>query len=131
MGVERTTVDAVGADQKQCYRVGGAAALVIGIGYVVIFPLYAQVGVPPSSGEAWFRYLPGKTGVWWAILALSVFTDFLFVPVAFALYVALKRINQNAMLLAHGVVCRPGFSGHLVALCLDPHSVQPLRCIGR
>ena len=100
MGVERTTVDAVGADQKQCYRVGGAAALVIGIGYVVIFPLYAQVGVPPSSGEAWFRYLPGKTGVWWAILALSVFTDFLFVPVAFALYVALKRINQNAMLLA-------------------------------
>jgi hypothetical protein len=100
MTVEKTTVDAVGVDQKQCYRVGGIAALVLGIGYTIIFPLYAYVGTPPNSGEAWFTYLPGKTAVWWAILGLSVFTDFLFVPVAFALYLALKGVNRNAMLLA-------------------------------
>jgi hypothetical protein len=100
MSVEKAAVDAAGADQKQCYRVGGIAALVIGIGYVIIFPLYAHVGVPPNGGAAWFQYLPGKTTVWWAILGLSVFTDLLFVPVAYALYAALKGVNRNAMLLA-------------------------------
>ncbi|HET8549096.1 MAG TPA: hypothetical protein VFL57_13860 [Bryobacteraceae bacterium] len=80
MSVEKTTVHAVGLDQRQCYRVGGIAALVIAIGHIIIFPLYAHVGAPPNDGEAWFGYLPGKTAVWWAILGLSVFTDILFLP---------------------------------------------------
>jgi hypothetical protein len=42
--------------------------------------------------------------VWWTILGLSVLTDFLFVPVALSLYLALKRINRNAMLLATACV---------------------------
>jgi len=104
MSIEKTTVDAVSVDQKQWYRVGGVAALLIGIGYLVIFPLYARVGAPPAGGEAWFQYLPGKTTVWWAILGLSVFTDLLFVPVALALYLALKALNRNAMLLATAFV---------------------------
>ena len=104
MGVEKTTDDAVGVEQKQCYRLGSVAALVLGIGYVIIFPLYAHVGAPPNGGEAWFRYLPGKTRVWWMILGLSVFTDFLFVPVAFALYLALREVNRNVMLLATAFV---------------------------
>ncbi len=66
--------------------------------------MYAHVGAPPSGGEAWFKYLPGKTIVWWAILGLSVLTDFLFVPVAFALYLELRGINRNAMLLATAFV---------------------------
>jgi hypothetical protein len=104
MRVEKTTVDAVGVDQKQWYRVWGVAALVLGIGYIIIFPLYAYVGAPPNGGEAWFKYLPGKTTVWWTILGLSVFTDFLFVPVAIALYLALKGVNRNVMLLATAFV---------------------------
>jgi hypothetical protein len=68
-------IDATGREQKQFYRVGGIAALVLAVGYVVIFPLYAKVGAPPSGGEAWFRYLAGRTTVWWIILGLSVFTD--------------------------------------------------------
>jgi hypothetical protein len=104
MRIERTTVDAIGVDQKQWYRMGGVAALVLGIGYIIIFPLYAHVGAPPNGGEAWFKYLPGKTTVWWTILGLSVFTDFLFVPVAIALYLALKGVNRNAMLLATAFV---------------------------
>ncbi len=87
-------------DQKRWYRAGSIAAVVLGIGYVIIVPLYARVGAPPSGGEAWFKYLPGKTTLWWAILALSVFTDFLYVPLALVLYQALKKINRNAMILA-------------------------------
>ncbi len=90
----------VHTDQKSWYRMGSVAALILGIGYIVILPLYARVGAPPRGGEAWFSYLPGKTTVWWAILAISVFTDFLYIPVALALYGALKNVNRNAMQLA-------------------------------
>jgi hypothetical protein len=105
IGRDKMTDSAVGSDGKWSYRVGGISALVLGIAYIVIFPLFAHVGAPPSGGgEAWLEYLSGKTTVWWAILALSVLTDFLFVPVALSLYVALKRVNRNAMLLATAFV---------------------------
>src|ERR1035438_1090471 len=55
-------------------------------------------------GEIWVKYLSGKATFWWTILGLSVFTDFLFVPVALALYLALKEVNRNAMLLATAFV---------------------------
>ncbi len=102
--VEKTAFDTLSRVQKQWYRVGGLAAFVLGIGYIIIIPLYAHVGAPPSGGEAWFKYLPGKTRIWWLILGLSVFTDFLYVPVAFALYLALKELNRNVMLLATAFV---------------------------
>jgi hypothetical protein len=101
--MEKRTLD-VFHSQKEWYRVGSVAAVVLGIGYVIIIPLYAHVGAPPNSGEAWFKYLPGKTAFWWAILGVSVFTDFLYLPVAFALYLALKELNRNLMLLATAVV---------------------------
>jgi hypothetical protein len=101
--MEKMTLD-VSHSQKEWYRVGSVAAVVLGIGYVIIIPLYAHVGAPPNSGEAWFKYLPGKTAFWWAILDVSVFTDFLYLPVAFALYLALKELNRNLMLLATAVV---------------------------
>ena len=105
MGVERMTVDSVDVEPKQWYRVGGIAALVLGVAYIIIIPLYARVGAPPAGGgEAWFQYLPGKTTIWWAILGLSVLTDFLYLPVALALYLALKEANRNAMLLATAFV---------------------------
>jgi hypothetical protein len=91
-------------DQRQLYRAGGIAALLLAAGYLAILPLYAHVGPPPSGADAWFKYLSGKTATWWWILGLSVFTDFLFVPVALALYRALKDANRNAMLLATALV---------------------------
>jgi hypothetical protein len=81
-------------------RAGGISALALGVGYIVIVVLYAQVGAPPRGGEAWLAYLTGKTTIWWAILGLSVLTDFLFVPVAVALYAALHSVNRSAMLVA-------------------------------
>ena len=86
-------------------RAGGVSALLLGAGYLIIFPLYASVGVPPSGGgELWIRYLEGKTTTWWAILWLSVVTDLLFMPVGLALFAALKHVNRNAMLLATSLV---------------------------
>ncbi len=105
MSAEKMTVNLVDPDGKWLYRVGGISALVIGIAYIIIIPLFAHVGGAPSSGgEAWLKYLEGKTTVWWAILGLSVFTDFLFVPVALSLYRALERVNRNAMLVATAFV---------------------------
>jgi len=105
MSVEKMTVNAIDPDGKWLYRVGGISALVIGIAYITIFPLFAHVGgAPPSGGEVWLKYLEGKTSVWWAILGLSVLTDFLFVPVALSLYVALERVNRYAMLVATAFV---------------------------
>lgn len=91
-------------DGKSLYRAGGISAFVLALAYIISIALYAYVGAPPSGGEAWLKYLAGKTTVWWAILGLSVLTDFLFVPIAFALYLALKGVNRNATLLATAFV---------------------------
>ena len=88
------------------------SALTLGIAYIIIIPLFAHVGAPPTGGEVWLKYLQGKTTVWWTILGLCVFTDFIYIPVALALYFALERVNRSAMLLA-GV-----FVGLFVALDL-------------
>jgi len=82
------------------FRVGSISAILLGLGYIVIIPLYAHVGAPPNGGQAWFLYLPGKTSFWWAIIALSVLTDMLYIPIALALYLALERLSKNTMLLA-------------------------------
>jgi hypothetical protein len=86
------------------YRVGGISALLLSLGYIVTVPLYIYVGAPPHEAEAWLTYLAGKTTEWWAILGLSVLTDLLFIPLAFALYLALKGVNRNVMLLATALV---------------------------
>lgn len=104
MSVQKMMVNAVDPDGKWLYRVGGISALVLGIAYIVIIALYVPVGAPPSGAEARLTYLAGNTLVWWAILGLSVLTDFLFVPVALSLYLALKGFNKNVMLLATACV---------------------------
>lgn len=105
MNLSETADDKLDVSQTKWFRVGGIAAILLAVGYVVIFPLYFRVGAPPSGGDAWFKYLPTKTNLWWAIVAVSVFTDFLFLPVTLALYLALKSKGQNAMLLATSFVC--------------------------
>jgi hypothetical protein len=63
--MKERTVD---PDGRGLYRVGGICALVLGLAYLAIFSLFAHVGAPPTGGEAWLKYLDGKTPVWWAIL---------------------------------------------------------------
>ncbi len=104
MNMQKIMDNAVDPDAKWLYRVGGISALILGIGYVIIIALYVPAGAPPSGIEARLTYLAGHTALWWAILGLSVLTDFLFVPVTLALYFALKGINRHAMLLATACV---------------------------
>ncbi|HXQ34353.1 MAG TPA: hypothetical protein VN843_10090, partial [Anaerolineales bacterium] len=100
MSAQQTMINEIDLDWKWLYRVGGISALVLGIAYIVIIALYVPVGAPPSGAEARLAYIAGNIAAWWAILGLSVVTDFLFLPVVLALYVALKGINRNLMLIA-------------------------------
>ncbi len=101
-------VNEIASDGKRLCRMGGISALVLGIAYIVIIALYVPAGAPPSGAEARLVYLAGNMTVWWGIVGLSVLTDLLFIPVAVSLYLALKGINRNAMLLA--TVCLVLFS---------------------
>ena len=100
MSVQKRMVIVVDPDGRWLYRVGGIAALIFGIGYIIIMALYVPMGAPPNGVEARLAYMAGHTTAWWSILGLSVLTDFLLVPIALSLYLALRGINRNAMLLA-------------------------------
>ena len=104
MSGQNGLVNAVEPDGRWLLRVGGICALVFGLGYILIIGLFVPMGAPPNGAEAWLTYMAGNTLLWWAILALSVLTDFLLVPVALSLYLALKGINRNTMLLATACV---------------------------
>jgi hypothetical protein len=105
MTADRVTVDARDRDSQALYRAGGISAVVLGLSYLLITALYALAGAPPSQGgEAWLKYLDGRALAWWGIAGLSVLTDLLFVPVAVALYVALKSLNRNGMLAGAGLL---------------------------
>ncbi len=100
MSAPNRMLNAVDPDGKWLHRVGGISGLIFGIAYIVIIALYVLVGTRPSGTEAWLTYLAENTMAWWAILCLSVLTDFLFIPVVLSLYLVLKGINRNAMLAA-------------------------------
>ena len=104
MSAQKMMVNAVDPAGKWLYRVGGISALILGLGYLVTIPLFVSVGSASGGAEARLIYLAKNTTGWWAIFGLMVLTDFLFVPVALSLYLALKGINKNVMLLATACV---------------------------
>jgi hypothetical protein len=78
--------------------------MALGLGYLAIVALYVPMGAPPHGAETKLAYMAGHTAAWWWILGLSVLTDFLFVPLALALYLALRSVSRTAMLLAAACV---------------------------
>jgi len=91
----------VDPDGKWIYRVGGLSGLVLGIGYLMTFPVITYAGgFPPSGIEARLAFFAEHAAGWWAITGLMIFTDLLYVPVFLALYQSLKGINKYMMLLA-------------------------------
>lgn len=81
-------------------RLGGLAALGIGLGYIIIIVLFVPLGAKPGGAEGWLTHLAAHTPAWQAIIAVSVLTDLFFVPITLSLYLVLKAINRSAMLLA-------------------------------
>lgn len=106
MSLQKMMVNEVDPNGKWLYRVGSISAFVFGIGYLIIIALYIPAGGPPSGSgvEARLIYLAENSTAWWGILGLSVLTDLLYIPMALALYLALKGINRNAMLTATAFV---------------------------
>jgi len=97
-------VEMTNPDTKWWYRAGGIAAMILGLSYIVITAAYSLGGALPKGAEALLAHLAGHTAAWWVILGLSILTDFLFFPVAFALYLALREINRNAILIGGGLL---------------------------
>jgi hypothetical protein len=87
-------------DSKWLFRAGGVSGIALGIGYIAIIAVYVITGAPPKGVEERLSHLAGHTAAWWWILWLSVLTDLLFVPLALALYTALKDVSRSLMLLA-------------------------------
>jgi hypothetical protein len=104
MSAHNMLVNAGDSDRTWLYRVGGGAAIAFGIAYLIIIALYVPMGARPSGAEALLAYIGGNATAWWAILGLSVLTDFLLVPIGLALYFALRNINTPAMLIATAFV---------------------------
>jgi len=101
MNAPALRVGAIKPETRWSHRVGGLSALAIGLAYLVIVALYARVGAPPTGGQAWLEYLTlaDKATFWQAIIGLSVLTNFLYVPVALSLYLALRSVSEKAMLV--------------------------------
>lgn len=100
MSAHNLLVNAGDLDRTWLYRVGGGAAIAFGMAYLIIIALYVPMGARPSGAEALLAYIGGNATAWWAILGLSVLTDFLLVPIGLALYFALKSVNAPVMLMA-------------------------------
>ena len=100
MGVHSDAVEAIEPDGKWLYQIGGISAIVFAVAYVVMIGLYALAGGKSSGAEGWLTLIASHQSTWWQILALSVFTDFILVAVALALYQALRETNRDAMLLS-------------------------------
>ncbi len=81
-------------------RAGGMASLGIALGYVIIVALYVPMGAPSQGAAARLTQMGAHQRTWWAILALSVITDLLFLPLIWALYQVLKLRQRLLMLVA-------------------------------
>jgi len=89
---------------KGLYRIGGAAALLIGIFYVTEISVVAATGVPPSTAIAWFELLQNNrlVGIF-DLFPLDIVSVSLMTPMFLALYVALRRGSQTWMAIATAV----------------------------
>ena len=100
-----TVTARVDRDDRALIQLAGMAALAIGIAYVVITGLYVVLGgAVPEEVATRLDFMAANTPVWWAIVALSVVTDLLFLPVALGLYVAFRGLDRNAMLVGSGLL---------------------------
>ena len=101
MNTQHTLSSGADSESRWIFRVGAVSALLVLIGYIATFPVYAWVGNPPTTGiEAQLVYFADKAAGWWIIAGLMVSTDLLLIPLFLALYHALKDVRRYMMLIA-------------------------------
>jgi hypothetical protein len=110
--LRKASTESVDHSWNGVYKVGGVAFVIIGIWYVVANYWGYVAGVPApgfstppvATNEAYFNVLasyPFASNVFYSMYSLI---DFLVIPALIALYLALKGINKNSMLVAMGIV---------------------------
>ncbi|MGD0804965.1 MAG: hypothetical protein ABSA11_12935 [Candidatus Bathyarchaeia archaeon] len=112
-------LDNVDPDWKGLYRAGGIAAFIIGVLCIIDVALAATLGSPPSTGEEYLKYFIGivlQARV--ADVLIPALTDLLLIPVALALYLVLRGVDRNAMLVT------TVFTGLFIALDLGTSTLN-------
>jgi hypothetical protein len=89
---------------KGIYKVGGICLFLAGIIFITVAILSMFLGPAPSSAEPYLKSLATNTVLAQINFGLYAFSDFLFLPVVLALYLSLKQINKNVMLIAAGLM---------------------------
>jgi len=107
MGPSTVAPGVIDDGDRTLFRAGGVAGILIALSYPVIIALFVVAGTPlpvGEGGEAWLAYLSGNQASWWLIVGLSVVTDMLWLPVAVAVYRALKAVDSTAAMAGAGLM---------------------------
>jgi hypothetical protein len=89
---------------KGVYRAGGICLLINGVIYLLVAVLSVILGPAPSSGEPYLRTLAGHATLAQVNFGVFALSDVLLVPALLALYLALKHLAKNPMLIAAGLL---------------------------
>jgi hypothetical protein len=89
---------------KGVYRVGGICLLLAGLIYLTEVILGILLGPAPADSQQYLQSLANHPSLAQVSYGLFSLTDFLLVPAVLALYLALKRIGKNPMLVATGLM---------------------------
>jgi hypothetical protein len=86
------------------YKVGGVALLVEGVAYFIILVVSPMIGAAPGNSENYLNALASHPGLANFMYGVTAIADFVFIPAAFALYLALKGVSKTWMLVAAGII---------------------------
>ena len=90
---------------KGVYQVGGVCLFLVGLIYLTEVTLGIYGGIPGAADSVqYLQSLAAHPSLARVSYGLYSLTDFLLVPAVLALYLALKRIGKNPMLLATGLM---------------------------
>ena len=85
---------------KGIYKAGGVALFLTGLLYLTGSTFGYYLGTPPGNSEAYLQSLASKPMLAQVTYWTFALADILLIPGTLGLYLALKRINKNAMLIA-------------------------------
>lgn len=87
--------------RSRLFLFGGISGIAIGIGYVIITGAYTMAGFPlPTDSLSWINYLNGNFHIWWSIIWLSIITNLLYLPFAYAMYELMKKTHAGMLLIS-------------------------------